>query len=69
MDLILKNARLVGAEDSLNDIGIDKGKIVALSPALSADGETIDLGGWLVSRMRNPRQVCASTMPAWTTRS
>ena len=44
MDLILKNARLVGAEDSLNDIGIDKGKIVALSPALSADGETIDLG-------------------------
>jgi len=49
MDLILRNARLVGAEDSLSDIGIDKGKIVALSPALSAEGETIDLGGRLVS--------------------
>jgi cytosine deaminase len=49
MDLILKNARLVGAEDSLTDIGIDKGKIVALSPALSAEGETIELGGRLVS--------------------
>jgi dihydroorotase-like cyclic amidohydrolase len=32
-------------EDNLTDIGIDKGKIVALSPALSAEGETIDLGG------------------------
>src|SRR5450631_4449646 len=49
MDLILKNARLVDAEESLTDIGIDKGKIVALSPALSAEGETIDLGGRLVS--------------------
>jgi cytosine deaminase len=49
MDLILKNARLVDAEDSPTDIGIDKGKIVAMSPALSAEGETIDLGGRLVS--------------------
>src|SRR6478672_4911212 len=49
MDLILRNARRVGAEDSLTDIGIDKGKIVALSPALSAEGEIIDLGGRLVS--------------------
>src|SRR3984893_7834741 len=49
MDLILKNARIVGAEDSPTDIGIDKGKIVAVSAALSAEGETIDLGGRLVS--------------------
>src|ERR1700761_3927909 len=49
MDLILENARLVGAEDSLTTIGIDEGKIVALSPALAAEGETIDLGGRLVS--------------------
>ena len=49
MDLILKNALLVGAEDRLTDIGIDKGKIVAMSPSLAAEGETIDLGGRLVS--------------------
>ena len=49
MDLILRNARLVGTEDSLVDIGIDQGKIVALTPALSAEGETIDLGGRLLS--------------------
>ena len=49
MDLILKNARLVGTEDNLTDIGIDHGKIVTLSPALSTEGETIDLGGRLVS--------------------
>lgn len=49
MDLILRNARVAGAEAHLTDIGIDGGRIVAINPALAADGETIDLGGRLVS--------------------
>jgi cytosine deaminase len=49
MDLILRNARSAGAEDHLTDIGIDGGKIAAIAPGLAAEGETIDLGGQLVS--------------------
>ena len=49
MDLILRNARPVGAESNLTDIGIDKGKIVAVQPNLAAEGESIDLAGRLVS--------------------
>jgi cytosine deaminase len=49
MDIILRNARLVGAERSLTDLGIMAGKIVALEPNLAAEGEAIDLGGRLVS--------------------
>jgi len=49
MDLILKNARRIGAEHELTDIGIAGGRIAAIAPGLVADGETIDLGGRLVS--------------------
>src|SRR5689334_24076445 len=49
MDLILRNARRVGAEDELTDIGITSGRIAAIEPGLAAQGETIDLGGRLVS--------------------
>jgi cytosine deaminase len=49
MDLVLKNARLVGAYRDTTDIGIENGKIVAIQPDLPAPGETIDLGGRLVS--------------------
>src|SRR5215472_13331046 len=49
MDLILRNARCVGAEQELTDIGIAGGKIAAIAPRLAAEGETIDLGGRLVS--------------------
>jgi cytosine deaminase len=49
MDLILRNARLIGAEHEIADIGIIGGKIAAVRPNLSAEGETIDLGGRLVS--------------------
>src|SRR6201981_1650167 len=49
MDLILRNARRVGAEDELTDIGITSGRIAAIEPRLAAEGETIDLGGRLVS--------------------
>ena len=49
MDLILRNARLIGAEQDTADIGIMDGKIAAIEPKLAAEGETIDLGGRLVS--------------------
>jgi len=49
MDLILRNARAIGAEQELTDIGIAGGKIAAIGPKLSAEGEMIDLGGRLVS--------------------
>ena len=49
MDLILRNARVVGSEDALTDIGIDKGRIAVIGPALQAEGESHDLGGRLVA--------------------
>src|SRR4051812_49083303 len=49
MDLILRNARMVGAEHHIVDVGILDGKIADVRPGLAAEGETIDLGGRLVS--------------------
>ena len=49
MDLILRNARLIGAEQETTDIGIIGGKIADVRPGLAAEGETIDLQGRLVS--------------------
>lgn len=50
MDLILRNARIVGQRDGAPvDIGIDKGRIVAIQPGLAASGRELDLGGRLVS--------------------
>ena len=49
MDLILRNTRILGAETSLADIGIDGGRIVAVGPSLPGDGQTIDVGGRLVA--------------------
>jgi cytosine deaminase len=49
MDLILRNARLIGAEQEPTDIGIMDGRIAAVQQQLAAEGETIDLGGRLVS--------------------
>src|SRR5262245_19190902 len=48
MDLILKGARVAGRPD-LVDIGIQGGRIAAITPGLAADAETIDLDGRLVS--------------------
>jgi len=45
----LRNARPVGFEHELTDIGISKGRIAAIAPGLAADSETIDLEGRLVS--------------------
>ena len=49
MDLILRNARLIGAEQEMTDIGIMGGRIAAIQQQLAAEGETLDLGGRLVS--------------------
>ena len=49
MDLILRNARMIGAEQEPTDIGIAGGRIAVIQQQLAADGETIDLGGRLVS--------------------
>ena len=49
MDLILRNGRAIGAEHRLTDIGITDGKIASIGPGLAADGETVDLGGRLIS--------------------
>jgi cytosine deaminase len=50
MDLILRNARLPdGGTDAGVDVGIEKGRIAAIAPALSADGPEIDLQGRLLS--------------------
>ena len=49
MDLILRNARPLGAEATPVDIGIDQGRIAVVQPNLAADGPTLDLGGRLVT--------------------
>jgi cytosine/creatinine deaminase len=49
MDLILKNARCLGGESELRDIGIVGGRIAAMAPQLSTAGSSIDLGGRLVT--------------------
>jgi len=49
MDLIIRNARLsTGPADELVDIGIENGRIAAISPALAADGREHDAVGGLV---------------------
>ena len=49
MELILRNARVIGANgrDPV-DIGIDGGKIVAIEAELAAEGEELDVGGRMV---------------------
>src|SRR2546423_5978064 len=49
MDLILRNGRLIGAEQQTTDVGIKDGRIADIRPNLATEGETIDLGGRLVS--------------------
>ena len=50
MDLILRNALIVGAENEPPvDIGIEGGRVAAVEAGLAAEGEEIDVGGRLVS--------------------
>ncbi|MDA1357602.1 MAG: amidohydrolase family protein [Proteobacteria bacterium] len=49
MDLILRNAVLVGGDGRTVDIGIEDGRIKAIEAGLAAEGETLDLGRRLLS--------------------
>jgi cytosine deaminase len=50
MDLILRNARVAGAEDAPPvDIGIEAGRIAAIEPGLAAESREFDLDGRLVT--------------------
>ena len=51
LDLVLRNARIAGAEADAApvDIGVQDGKIVEIAPGLDADGPSHDAGGKLVS--------------------
>jgi cytosine/creatinine deaminase len=49
MDLILRNARLLAREQDTADIGIQNGRIAAVAPNIPAEGNSLDLGGRLVS--------------------
>ena len=49
MDLILRNARVIGAKGGAPvDIGIGGGKILAIEAELAADAEVLDVGGRMV---------------------
>ena len=49
MDLILRNAVLVGGDGGAVDIGIEDGRIAVIEAGLAAQGETLDLAGRLLS--------------------
>jgi cytosine deaminase len=49
MDLIVRNAAIAGRDGTTVDIGIARGRIVALEPALAAEGQQLDVGGRFVS--------------------
>ena len=49
MDLILRNAVLVGGDGGAVDIGIEDGRITVIEAGLTAEGETLDLAGRLLS--------------------
>jgi cytosine/creatinine deaminase len=49
MDLILRNARIVGRDGATFDIGIERERIAAIEPRLAAEGQQIDLEGRLVT--------------------
>jgi cytosine deaminase len=49
LELILRRGRIAGRPEPSLDIGIDRGRIVALEPHLAAEGREVDLGGRLVA--------------------
>ncbi|MGI9386991.1 MAG: amidohydrolase family protein, partial [Methyloligellaceae bacterium] len=49
LELILSNARISGDGPPMVDIGVEDGKIAAIGQSLTADCETLDAGGRLVS--------------------
>jgi cytosine deaminase len=49
MDLVLRNARILGRNGTTFDIGIERERIAAIEPQLAAEAREIDLEGRLVS--------------------
>ncbi|MBT4426397.1 MAG: amidohydrolase, partial [Rhodospirillaceae bacterium] len=49
MDTILRNAVLAGGDGRAVDVGIVDGRIAAIEAGLKAEGETLDLGGRLLT--------------------
>lgn len=50
MDLIIRNARIASRTDAvLMDIGVERGRIIAIQPKLAATGREMDAAGRLVS--------------------
>ena len=47
LDLVIRNARLPGAQGPLVDIGIAKGRIAAIEPGIVADAPSHDAQGCL----------------------
>ena len=47
MDLVLRNLRLADDARASVDIGVDKGRIAAIEPALGVETEAIDMAGRL----------------------
>ena len=64
MDLILRNARRVGAEQELTDIGIAGGKIGAIEPRLAAEGEVRSISAAAWFRRALSKRTFISTSPA-----
>jgi cytosine/creatinine deaminase len=48
LDLVLRQARIAGAEDAPVDIGVRDGRIAALAPHIDTDAPAMDLDGRLV---------------------
>nr|WP_199899326.1 hypothetical protein [Sneathiella glossodoripedis] len=50
LDLLIRNARIVGATDRLQDIAVKDGQIVDVAPSISGDtAKEYDADGYLVS--------------------
>ena len=50
MDLVLRNARLMGGAEALRDVGVVDGKIAEIAPRIAAAGrQELDLGGKLLT--------------------
>jgi len=68
IDLILRNARVAG-QDELTDLGVERGKVVAVGAGTTA-AEVIDLAGRLVTPPRSsPSGSRGRTSPARCSRA
>jgi cytosine deaminase len=49
LDMVVRNARVIGRGAALTDIGVSGSRIVAIAPQISSDARSIDIGGRLVT--------------------